>query len=124
MSRKILYVVDDEADFRNYVRLVAEGMCWSVIECKNGHEFVDAVAEQRRPGTVLLDVMMPQLDGIEAVHKISDFGVDVQIFLITGGSSVYALAARQIAEAKNLRITRILTKPIRPQELEEILTEA
>lgn len=123
LDGKILYIVDDEADFRSYVRAVAQSMSWTVIECSNGQEFVDIVAKQRHPGVVLLDMMMPQLDGIETVHRIAEFGVDMEVFLITGGSSVYTLAARQIAEAASLRIRQILTKPIRKRELEAILSD-
>jgi DNA-binding response OmpR family regulator len=80
MSARIL-VVDDEP---RYVRLmeanlISEG--YYVIKATNGQEAVELVADQH-PDLVLLDIMMPILDGFEACERIREFS-SVPIIVVT-----------------------------------------
>jgi DNA-binding response OmpR family regulator len=80
MSTRIL-VVDDEP---RYIRLMeanlgSEG--FSVLKAANGQEAVEAVAEYR-PDLVLLDIMMPVLDGFGACERIREFS-NVPIIVVT-----------------------------------------
>jgi DNA-binding response OmpR family regulator len=80
MNTQIL-VVDDEP---RYVRLmeanlVSEG--YKVLKAGNGQEAVEVVAE-KRPDLVLLDIMMPILDGFTACERIREFS-NVPIIVVT-----------------------------------------
>ena len=80
MSTRIL-VVDDEP---RYVRLMEANLAsegYSVIKAVNGQEAVEIVAEQR-PDLVLLDIMMPVLDGFTACERIREFS-NVPIIVVT-----------------------------------------
>ncbi len=80
MNSRIL-VVDDEP---RYVRLmeanlISEG--YQVLKASNGQEAVETVADQR-PDLVLLDIMMPILDGFGACERIREFS-NVPIIVVT-----------------------------------------
>jgi DNA-binding response OmpR family regulator len=80
MKTKIL-VVDDEI---RYVRLMEANLLsegFEVIKATSGQEAVDAVSQQR-PELVLLDVMMPGIDGFEACERIREFS-SVPIIMVT-----------------------------------------
>jgi len=80
MSERIL-VVDDEPRFVRLVEanLLTEG--FEVIKAKNGHQAVDmAIAE--KPDLILLDVMMPEMDGFQACERIREFST-VPIIMLT-----------------------------------------
>ena len=80
MSHKIL-VVDDEP---RYVRLMEANLVsagYSVITASDGQEAV-SVVDAKRPDLVLLDVMMPNLDGIGACERIRRFS-NVPIIMVT-----------------------------------------
>ncbi len=80
MSTKIL-VVDDEP---RYLRLMEANLVpdgYQVIKAVNGQEAVDKVATQR-PELVLLDIMMPVLDGFGACERIREFS-QVPIIMVT-----------------------------------------
>ncbi|MBC8506734.1 MAG: response regulator transcription factor [Anaerolineales bacterium] len=80
MSAQIL-VVDDEP---RYVRLMEANLVsagYKVITASSGQEAVDAV-DASRPDLVLLDVMMPGIDGIEACERIRKFST-VPIVMVT-----------------------------------------
>ena len=66
--RKVL-VVDDEEDARAFVRSILEAERWDVLEAKNGVEALH-IAEEEQPDLVVLDVMMPEMNGFEAYRRL------------------------------------------------------
>jgi len=68
MSQTIL-VVDDEPKLLDLVRTILEKEGFAVIEAHNGYEAVERV-RNALPDLVLLDVMMPEMDGFEALREI------------------------------------------------------
>ena len=69
-SERSILVVDDDANTREIVRRSLEGDGWSVIEAENGKEALERLAEER-PAAVLLDLMMPIMDGFEFIVNYS-----------------------------------------------------
>jgi signal transduction histidine kinase/DNA-binding response OmpR family regulator len=70
-SRPVL-VVEDDATTREMLRRMLEKEGWAVTEAKNGRFALECVAEQR-PALILLDLMMPEMDGFqftEALRKL------------------------------------------------------
>ena len=69
-SRRIL-IAEDHFDSREALRALLEAFGFEVIEAMNGHQAVQA-ARENRPGLILMDVMMPVMDGFEAIRKIRE----------------------------------------------------
>jgi DNA-binding response OmpR family regulator len=80
-----ILVVDDEPRYLRLMEanLITEG--FQVLKATNGQEAVDAVVE-RHPDLVLLDVMMPVLDGFGACERIREFS-NVPIIIVTARGS-------------------------------------
>lgn len=109
---KIL-LVDDEPDILEIVgyNLTAEG--YQVITAENGMEAVKK-AKKERPQLIILDVMMPEMDGIEAceqIRKIPDLSETIITFLTARGED-YSQVAGFDAGADDY-----ITKPIKPKVL-------
>ncbi len=70
MKKRIL-VIDDEADIREIVRfyLIEEG--YNVLEASNGQEGI-LKAQQEKPDAILLDIMMPGINGFEVAKHLKD----------------------------------------------------
>ena len=66
---RLALVVDDEPHNRELLRRALEGDGWSVEEAGNGIEALERV-EERRPDMILLDLMMPEMDGAEFVERL------------------------------------------------------
>jgi hypothetical protein len=62
-------IVDDDADIRRLVRRTLEASGWIVSEASNGQEALDAVANQV-PSLILLDLVMPEMDGFSFLAKL------------------------------------------------------
>ncbi len=69
MSKKTILVVDDEQDLLDLIEynLIKEG--YNVLKAENGLEGIQA-AKDHRPNLVLLDIMMPKMDGIETCEQM------------------------------------------------------
>jgi len=109
---KIL-LVDDEPDILEIVgyNLSSEG--YKIITANNGAEGVKK-AKKEKPHLIILDVMMPEMDGIEACEKIRELpGLkDVIITFLTARGEDYSLVAGFEAGADDY-----ITKPIKPKVL-------
>lgn len=108
-SPKIL-VVDDEANLRNLVGSYLRAEGFDVIEATDGDGAIDQV-RRREPDLVILDVMMPGRDGIEALSEIRRFS-DVYVIMLTA-------RAEETDKVVGLSVGAddYLTKPFSPREL-------
>ena len=83
----LILVADDDSDIRSLLRILLEKDGYRVLEAANGREAV-AIAEDRGDelSLILLDILMPELNGIEAAQKLRDL-TDVPILFLTACSS-------------------------------------
>jgi len=108
-----ILLVDDEPDILEIVsyNLSAEG--YHVITAENGVEAIK-MAKKKKPQLIILDVMMPEMDGIEAceqIRKIPDLSETIITFLTARGED-YSQMAGFDAGADDY-----ITKPIKPKVL-------
>ena len=121
MSEKRLLVVDDEPEFCELVRKVAADMGYEVQVATNGHTF-QAAYLSLQPTLIVMDMVMPEMDGNELVLWLVEQGYAADLVIITGYNPDYAKDARLLAEFKGLRSVTTLTKPIRIARLREALS--
>ena len=101
---RCLAIVDDDEEFRALVRRVAEPLGWRISEFPNGNELMAAIGEWLRPDLIILDIVMPELDGIETIGGIGRTSVRCPGVLITGRLPPYTMAAREMGQAKDIEI--------------------
>jgi len=107
---KRILVVDDEPRMINFIRMNLEIEGHQVIEAHNGLEALEAV-RTKLPDIVLLDVMMPELDGFETLRMLREFSTIPVIMLTAKGEEndkVYGL---------ELGADDYISKPFGPREL-------
>src|SRR5690606_20665031 len=109
-QRQLVLAVDDEPPILRLVRarLIADG--YTVITATNGEEAVQ-MCEEERPDIVLLDVMMPGIDGYETMRQIRTFS-DVPIIFLTARSGPADTIRGLDSGADDY-----ITKPFNPDEL-------
>ena len=81
MSKDRILVVDDEPKYVLMITTALRALDYEVVEAHNGREAVEAVAI-RQPVLVLMDVRMPEMDGLEACQRIRSFS-SVPILMLT-----------------------------------------
>ncbi|MDH7481380.1 MAG: response regulator transcription factor [Armatimonadota bacterium] len=82
MAKQKVLVVDDDENTCELVRLQLEMAGFEPVCAYNGKEGL-AVAREHRPNLIILDLMLPELDGIEVCREIRRFS-DVPIIMLTG----------------------------------------
>ena len=117
---KRLLVVDDEPEFGELVSTVASSLGYQVRVVTDGHAFQQAYFELQ-PTLIVMDMVMPEMDGNELVLWLVEQHYDAGLIIITGYSPDYAKDARLLAEFQGLRSVVTLTKPIRLAKLREAL---
>lgn len=95
MAQKIL-IVEDEQDIREALRDKLEREGFSVVMAEDGLQGLD-VAERESPDLILLDIVLPKLDGLTMTERMrkTEWGKDIKIILLTNLSDVNTVAAAQ-----------------------------
>ncbi len=82
-----ILVVDDEASIRESLRMILEYEGYRVDEAGSGSEALARVAD-RAPDAVLLDVKMPQMDGLEVLEAFRERGYEMPVLIISGHGDI------------------------------------
>ena len=118
MTKERILLVDDEHDFVELLshRIQARGT--QVDTAASGREAIQKV-EQGGYDAVILDLAMPEMDGIETLRRLLEKNPDLQVILLTGHASL-----EKGIEAMKFGAMDFLEKPARIQELMEKIEQA
>jgi DNA-binding response OmpR family regulator len=105
-----ILIVDDEPRIRDFVRMNLEMENYLVIEASNGIEALDELRE-KLPDLVVLDVMMPEMDGFEALKAIREVST-VPVIMLTVRQS-----EQDRIHGLDLGADDYIAKPFSPREL-------
>ena len=83
MERLKILVVDDESRMRKLVKDFLEKKNFHVLEAGDGEEAMDIFYKEKDIALLILDVMMPKMDGYELVRSIRESGSSIPIMMIT-----------------------------------------
>lgn len=110
---KTIMLADDELDIRTVCRILLESSKIHILEVSNGTDALE-LARQSPPDLIVLDWMMPGLDGLEVLQALRD---EPQ----TAGIPIIMLSSRDqpedIQQALDLDVIAYLSKPFNPVEL-------
>lgn len=81
MAKQKILIADDEAQIREILRIYFENEGFEVAEAENGAETI-AKTQSEKPDILLLDIMMPVLDGIEVCKQVRKMS-DIPIIMVT-----------------------------------------
>ena len=114
-SGPLVLIVDDDERLREYVRVNLEAEGYEVREAASAEEALAALGEQS-PDLILLDVMMPEVDGWEALRRIQEHtGVGAIPVIMFSGK----VNAESADEAKSRGAQGFIGKPFDPRSLIE-----
>ena len=113
MTRRIL-IIDDEDDIRLVAAMSLETVAgWDVVEANSGRQGIEK-ASSEQPDAILLDVMMPEMDGPTTLLKLKASGKTAHIPVLLLTAKVQGADQRRFAE---MGVEAILFKPFDPLTL-------
>lgn len=119
-DKKLILLVDDDPDFVEAVRVIVENGGYEVTVAYDGQEGLEAVAE-RKPDLIVLDVMMPVMNGHEACAKLkaSKETEDIPIILLTAVADRVTTSTYTHRDMLESEAEDYMPKPVEPAELLE-----
>jgi DNA-binding response OmpR family regulator len=118
MADKVL-IVDDDADTCALLQFTLENAGYKAVVCPNGRNAIDKIRLEK-PQAVILDVMLPGMDGITITKKMNDDEELKKIPLIVVSSMDSAQGLLQGL----FNVAKFLSKPFNPEDLLEELHNA
>jgi FixJ family two-component response regulator len=116
MNRKIL-IVDDETNVRLNYRIALETSGYEVVEAQSATRALELLAREAF-GLAILDMRMPDMDGLELLAAMRESGVSVPAMIVTAYSDV-----PHAVKAMKLGAIDFLQKPLRPEDLRRAAAE-
>lgn len=105
-KRARILVIDDDENIRTTLKPVLESEGYIVDVAKNGHEAI-AMTEQALYNVALIDIRLPDLEGVELLTKMRDTVPKMRKIMLTGYPSV-----QNAIEAVNRKADAYLVKPV------------
>ncbi len=112
-------IVDDELSVRSTLRHKLEDMGHEYVDASDGREAL-RIAEGRRPDIAIVDILMPEMDGIEIIKEFKS--KDYRFPIIAMHSQGTARSIRYGNIAKMLGADDVLEKPLTASEVETIVS--
>ena len=119
MKKPYVAVVDDDSAFANYLRTFLSLRGYETRSYSRGDEMLAAVKQGDPPDIVLLDVMMPGMNGLETLRALKAAKPELQVIMLSGREQ-----AATIVEAVRLGAADYVVKPDDPEGLGEIALDA
>lgn len=112
ITKKKVLIVDDEPNVRRLSRTILSKN-FDVVEAEDGKQAID-IANTQQPDVILMDMMMPRMDGLTACHAIKNDPVTRSIPVIMVTAIGFEL---NIKLSQHMGATGYVTKPFTPNDL-------
>ncbi|WP_193369456.1 response regulator [Pelagibius marinus] len=122
MTERQLLMCDDEPEIGAFVRRIAEDLGYRMHFTSRADDF-GALYREIRPDVVILDLVMPGIDGIELLHFLAAEQCRARILLMSGFNPKMLEAAQLLGEAHALEMVGVVSKPVRVSELRALLQD-
>lgn len=118
-AQRTILVVDDFDDTRLLLRTWLERKGYRVVEAENGKQAV-ARAESQQPDLIIMDIEMPELDGLSATRKIRSIPSSKEVPIVV----VSAYGASEFRDhALAAGCDEYVSTPFEPEVLEKLITQ-
>jgi len=119
LKKPFVAVVDDDSAFANYLRTFLSLRGYDTRSYSRGDEMLATIKQGDPPDIVLLDVMMPGMNGLDTLRALKTAKPDLQVIMLSGREQ-----ASTIVEAVRLGAADYVVKPDDPEGLGEIALDA
>ena len=116
-SSKIL-LVDDEPGMLRYIKTLLEVDDYKVETASTGEEAVERVQKGLQPELVLLDLLMPGIDGLQTLEQLRKLQANIKVVMLSCVSDT-----RKVVQAIRLGAQDYLTKPFQKAELDAVIDQ-
>src|SRR5450755_1471348 len=114
-----ILVIDDEPSIRKYLQTLLEVDGFEVETVSSGKEAIEKVSAGQRPDFIILDVLMPELNGIETLKELMQIDRSLNVIMLSCSNEVGT-----VVEAIRIGAHDYLTKPFEKTELDAAMLKS
>lgn len=114
-----ILIGEDDSEVRGYLELATRSMGYEAILAQDGQEVLTCLQGKKTIDAVLLDIMMPQKDGIETLREIRSWNTSLPVIMVSDASSTI-----NVVQAMKIGATDFLSKPVNHDELRRAIQRA
>src|ERR1700736_5459242 len=118
-DKERILVVDDEPSISKYLQTLLEVDGFEVAAVSSGKEALERIGNTERPDFVILDVLMPEMDGLETLRQLMQVDRTLNVIMLSCSNEVTT-----VVEAIRLGALDYLTKPFEKPELDAALLKS
>ncbi len=111
----LLYVEDEVAVRKSYVRYLVDRYSFKIYEASNGLEALN-LYKKHRPEIIISDLTMPLMDGFEFIKEVRNISYNTKVIIMTAHSE-----QEKMLQALDLLVVNYLIKPISRKKLCEVV---
>ena len=115
-NKEKILIVDDEPSIRKYLQTLLEVDGYEVNAVSNGKDALETVSTGEKPDVIILDVLMPEMDGLETLRALMQQDRSLNVIMLSCSNEVGT-----VVEAIRLGANDYLTKPFEKPELDAAL---
>lgn len=119
IDKQTIIIVDDDPQYSELLGEMLTIQGYEVVIFTNPVLFLESSIPEN--SIILLDLKMPQLDGVEVIRELASLKRMMKIVLVSGYDSGVLHAAQQLAKEHGLNVVDRLSKPIRMNDLNDVL---
>src|SRR5579862_4480799 len=112
-DKERILVVDDEPSIRKYLQTLLEVDGYAVETVSSGAEVLERISTGERPDYILLDVLMPEMNGIETLQRLMQINRQLSVIMLSCSNEVGT-----VVEAIRIGAQDYITKPFEKSELD------
>ena len=112
-----ILIVDDEKNVRNIAADMLKSLDYDILTAENGIQAIDIYREKRDEiNLIILDVIMPEMDGMDTFNKIRELNPEAKIIFASGYSH-----HKETLQKSDDRLLGFIEKPFRLHELSKVV---
>jgi two-component system chemotaxis response regulator CheY len=116
LDRKLkILITDDSKLLRKKLRLELEKLDCEVLEAANGKESVEIVLQQM-PDCVFLDIVMPEVGGIEALQVIKEVSPEIPVVMLSSAGS-----PQKLMTTLKMGAMEFIQKPYKSEQIQKVV---
>ncbi len=121
MSKPIIFILDDEPDLVDVMGEMAKVAGFDARGFTRGDDFFDQLALENTADLLVLDLNMPEMDGIEVIRKLATLPQPPALILMSGLDLNLLSSVEKLGIEHNLKILGLLKKPVRFKDFLAVL---
>jgi len=112
-----ILIVDDSSFQRRMIRTVVEAERYEVLEADGGRQGVE-MATTHRPDCMLIDLVMPEVDGLAVLERLRDQRLKIPVIVLTAD-----IGEKQSQQCLELGAVAVISKPLKTDEFRHALNK-